>query len=154
MSNGSLRSHFILIPLLALCLGALLSACGGAMSMKKPEQGLLGTFTTYGPPPVIANCDPLVTQAEKDSCKHENLRVIEEPMQGEVLVRNLGTRESVKTSLDGVGSFKVTLSPGSYEVCVEGECSDPVEVRMGAFTTYGQRLPRQTKAADSATATP
>jgi hypothetical protein len=119
-----------------------LTGCGGSMSMKKSEQGLSGTFTTYGPPAVIANCEPLVTQAEKDSCKRDNQRVIEEPYQSELIIRNLGTRESVKSSLDAQGSFKVELLPGSYEICMNGECSDPLDVRMGEFTTYGQRLPR------------
>jgi len=122
------------------------------MNMKKSEQGLSGTFTTYGPPAVIANCEPLVTQAEKDSCKRDNQRVIEEPYQSELLIRNLGTSESVKASLDAQGSFKVELLPGSYEICLNGECSDPLDVRMGAFTTYGQRLPRP--AATGASAAP
>jgi hypothetical protein len=120
----------------------LLGGCGGSMNMKKSEQGLSGTFTTYGPPAVLANCEPLVTQAEKDSCKRENQRVIEKPYQSELIIRNLGTRESVKSTLDAQGSFKVGLLPGSYEICVNGECSDPIDVRMGEFTTYGQRLPR------------
>lgn len=127
-----------------LCVAGLLglSACGGSMTMKKSEQGLSGTFTTYGPPAVIADCEPLVTQAEKDGCKRDNQRVIEEPYQSELVIRNLGTRESVKSSLDAQGAFKVGLLPGSYEICLNGECSDPLDVRMGEFTTYGQRLPR------------
>jgi hypothetical protein len=112
------------------------------MNMKKSEQGLFGTFTTYGPPPVIANCEPLVTQAEKDSCKRDNQRVIEEPFQSEILIRNLGTRESVKTTLDANGAYRVELLPGTYEVCLKEECSDPLEVRVRKFSTYGQRLPR------------
>lgn len=145
------RFRALALPLLSAVLVLSLCACGAGMFMKKPEQGISGVFSTYGPPATLANCEPMVTQAQKDSCKRENQRVIEEPLQGEVEVRNLGTGATAKATLDGVGSFKVLLSPGSYEVCVEGECSDPLEVRMGAFTTYGQRLPRPEKApSDSA----
>ncbi len=126
--------------LAAMAIG--LSACGGSMNMKKSDQGIFGTFTTYGPPAVIANCEPLVTQAQKDSCKRDNLRVIEEPLQSAILIRNLATREGVNMNLDAQGSFRVELLPGSYEVCLNGECSDPLDVRQGKFTTYGQRLPR------------
>ena len=136
---------------LCLWLCCLLGGCAGSMGMKKPDQGITGTFTTYGPPPTIADCAPLVTQAEKDSCKRDNQRVIEEPMQGEIVAKNLGTGANVKTRLDAAGTFKLVLTPGSYEVCVEGECSDPLEVRMRAFTTYGQRLPRPEKAPSDST---
>ncbi|MDB5103241.1 MAG: hypothetical protein JWP91_930 [Fibrobacteres bacterium] len=112
------------------------------MNMKKSDQGIFGTFTTYGPPAVMANCEPLRTQAEKDSCKRDNQRVIEEPFQAEIVIRNVGTRESVRMSLDAQGSFRAELLPGTYEVCVNGECSDPLDVRPGKFSTYGQRLPR------------
>lgn len=126
------------LPLLA----ALLCACGGSMNMKKPEQGIAGNFTTAGPPAVITDCGPLVTQAEKDNCKRDNERVIVEPFQSIITVRNLGTRESSQTLLDPDGTFRMELLPGIYEVCLAEECSDPLEVRMGVFTTYGQRLPR------------
>lgn len=112
------------------------------MNMKHSEQGITGTFTTYGPPYQIANCEPLVTQAEKDSCKRDNQRVLEEPYQSEILIGNLGTREKVSQTLDPQGSYRVLLHPGQYEVCVNLECSDPLEVRKGKFTPYGQRLPR------------
>jgi hypothetical protein len=128
-----------------------LIACGGSMNMQKSDQGLSGTFTTYGPPEIVANCEPLVTQAAKDSCKRDNLRVIEEPYQCELVIRNLGTRESVKASLDAQGAFKVELLPGSYEICINEECSDPLDVRMGKFTTYGQRLPKPAAAGASVT---
>jgi hypothetical protein len=124
-----------------LCAAFLLAACGGTMGIKKPEQGLAGAFITYGPPEQI-DCAPRVTQAEKDSCKRENQRVIEEPFQGTLTIRNLGTREKVEQALDSEGKFRVLLDPGQYEVCLNGECSDPLEVRMGRFATYGQRLPR------------
>ncbi|MEO6097302.1 MAG: hypothetical protein ABIW76_17265 [Fibrobacteria bacterium] len=120
------------------------------MNMKKSEQGLTGSFTTYGPPVAIADCEHLVTQAEKYDCRHDNQRVIEEPYGSELVIRNLGTRESVKTSLDAKGSFKAELLPGSYEICLNGECSDPLDVRMGEFTTYGQRLPRPAASGTSA----
>jgi hypothetical protein len=123
-----------------LAAACLLAACGG--SMKKPEQGLAGRFLTYGPPHVQSDCSKLVTQADKDSCRHGNERVVEEPYQAVIGIRNLGTGEIQKIPLDPEGAYRVVLIPGQYEVCVEGECSDPLEVRMGAFTTYGQRLPR------------
>lgn len=135
------RSIRITLPLLAASL-CLLSACGGSMNMKKSEQGISGTFTTYGPPPVLTDCGPLVTQAEKDACKRDNERVIEGPFQSIITIRNLDTRETLETLLDPQGSFRVELPPGTYELCVAEECSDPLEVRMRRFTTYGQRLPR------------
>lgn len=119
------------------------------MSMNKSEQGISGTFITYGPPTDIADCGPLVTQAEKDSCKRSNERVIEEPYRSFITIRNLDTRESIETLLDPNGSFRVELLPGNYELCIAGECSDPLEVRMRSFTTYGQRLYRPAPAAKS-----
>lgn len=129
------------LPFLA-ALPFILCSCGGSMNMKKSEQGISGTFITYGPPLAIANCEPLVTQAAKDSCKRENDRVIEEPFQSIITIRNLDTRETLQTLLNPDGSFRVELLPGNYELCVAQECSDPLEVRMRQFTTYGQRLPR------------
>lgn len=125
----------------AFPLAAFLAACAG-MHMKQSEQGIEGTFSTYGPPVQITNCEPLVTQAEKDSCKRDNQRILEEPYQSEILIRNLGIRENISQTLDAQGSYRVLLQPGQYEVCVNLECSDPVEVRKGKFTPYGQRLPR------------
>jgi hypothetical protein len=110
--------------------------------MKKPEQGLAGRFLTYGPPHVLADCGKFVTQADKDSCRHENQRVVEEPYQAVIRIRNLSTGETQKVALDAAGAYRVVLIPGQYEVCLEGECSDPLEVRIGNFSTYGQRLPR------------
>jgi hypothetical protein len=130
-------TRFAAFPLAAF----LLAACAG-MNMKRSEQGIMGTFTTYGPPYQIADCEPLRTQAEKDSCKRDNERVIVEPYRSEILIRNLGTREKLSLVLDEQGSYRVLLQPGQYEVCVNLECSDPLEVRVGKFTTYGQRLPR------------
>lgn len=132
------RSFRNTLPLLA----ALLCACGGSMNLKKSEQGIAGNFTTYGPPQVLADCGPLVTQAEKDNCKRDNERVIVEPFQSIITVRNLGTRESSQTLLEPNGTFRMELPPGIYEVCLAEECSDPLEVRIGVFTTYGQRLRR------------
>jgi hypothetical protein len=110
--------------------------------MQRPESGLEGTFKTYGPPATQLDCAPKVTQADKDSCRHENERVIEAPYQGTLMVRNLDTRKAIAQPLDAEGKFRVLLDPGAYEVCVNGECSDPIEIRMGKFATYGQRLPR------------
>jgi hypothetical protein len=127
-----------------------LAGCGGSLAMKKPEQGLAGTFTTYGPPRVLADCSPLKTQFQRDSCRHENERVVEEPYQGTLLIRNVETRQAVRQTLDAQGAYRVILDPGTYEVCVNGDCSDPIEVRMGEFATYGQRLPRPASGEKSA----
>lgn len=123
-------------------LAAVLSACGGSLALKKPEQGLAGTFITYGPPAQLADCSPLKTQFQKDSCRHENERVIEMPYQGVLLIRNLDTRKTLEQPLDERGAYRAVLDPGNYEVCVNEECSDPIEVRRNEFATYGQRLPR------------
>jgi hypothetical protein len=131
------------LPFMSAWLGVL-CGCGGSMNPKQSEQGISGTFTTYGPPQVLANCEPLVTQAEKDACKQNNERVIEGPFQSIIAIRNLDTRETRQTLLDPQGSFRVDLPPGNYELCVAEECSDPLEVRLRSFTTYGQRLPRPT----------
>ena len=121
------------------------------MGLKKPEQGISGTFLTYGPPPVLRDCAPLVSEMEKSLCRKENSRVVEAPYQSTIRIRNLGTGEIVKQSLDEQGSYRVTLVPGQYAVCVDMECSDPLEVRRGSFTTYGQRLPRQAGTATAKT---
>lgn len=127
----------------------LLSACGGSMTLKKPEQGLGGAFSVSGPPETLLDCAPMVTQASKDSCRRENERVIKEPWRGVLVIRNLSTRDTVSQALDAEGKYRVNLDPGDYEVCVEGECSDPLEIRMGKWATYGQVLPRPApKAAD------
>ncbi len=112
------------------------------MKMQPPEQGLEGSFYTYGPPETLADCKSLVTQAAKDSCRHLNERVIEEPMHGGVVVRNLTTSEKHAQELDPQGHFRMALTPDQYEVCVNEECSDPLEVTRGVFLPYGQRVPR------------
>jgi hypothetical protein len=125
------------------CAGAaaIVSGCG-ALAMKQPEQGIAGTFTTYGPPPQPADCSPLKTQFQKDSCRRENERVVEMPYQGVLLIRNLDSRKTLSQPLDERGTYRAVLNPGNYEICVNGECSDPIEVRRSGFATYGQRLPR------------
>jgi hypothetical protein len=120
------------------------------MKMHKPEQGLQGAFSTYGPPASIKDCNPLVTQFEKDECKHANDTVIDEPYAGSFDVRNLTTREAAAVTLDADGKYRVLLVPGEYEVCVGEECSDPINVRMGKFSVYGQRLPRELPAVRAA----
>lgn len=127
-----------LVPILLA--GFLLGAC--AKQMRKPEQGLYGSFQTYGPPKEKVDCTPFRTQMEKDDCRRMNERVIEEPLKATIMIRNLQTRETQKVELDTEGAYRVTVTPGEYEVCVEGECSDPMTVRMGNFVPYGQRLPR------------
>jgi hypothetical protein len=110
--------------------------------IKKPEQGIAGSFTTYGPPPELANCSFLKTQFQKDSCRHDNERVVEMPYAGTLLIRNVDTRKTLDQPLNEQGAYRALLDPGTYEVCLHEECSDPIEVRRSEFATYGQRLPR------------
>lgn len=148
-----------LIPFLpaAGALAALLSACAGSSLLEKPEQGLQGAFLTYGHPASgPEDCAALGAWSRIDSCRRERDRLIEEPYRGTLEIRNLATRRSLRQPLDGEGRYRAVLEPGTYAVCVDGECSDPIEVRFGDFTTYGQRLPRPADpaapAADSASA--
>ncbi len=131
-------------------LAAALWGCGGALVIKKPEQGIAGSFITYGPPAELANCSALKTQFEKDSCRHDNERMVEMAYQGSVRIRNLDTRKAFDQPLDEHGAYRALLDPGNYEVCVNEECSDPIEVRRSGFATYGQRLPRAADAEKSA----
>lgn len=137
--RGRLILHSGLSAILSV---AFLGACAGGMKMHKPEQGLFGTFTTYGLTQEILDCTSKVTQFEKDSCRKENERVVEEPYHGSFKIRNLTTSETKDVELDSKGDFRIPLIPGEYEVCVKGECSDPIEIRMGVYSTYGQRIPR------------
>lgn len=118
-----------------------LVACGGAMQLQKPEQGIQGTFSTYGPP-VQMDCSSLPTQNEKDSCRRGNETPRIEPYQGSLTLHNLSTQEKNVVELDAKGEYKVQLNPGEYEVCLATECSDPLEIRIGKFAIYGQRLRR------------
>jgi hypothetical protein len=130
-----------------MVLAAAFAGCAGSLSGNRPiGQGLQGTFTTYGPIPVLADCSALKTQFQKDSCRYDNERVVEEPYQTTLLIRNLGTRKAIEQALDAQGSYRLPLEPGTYEVCLNGECSDPIEVRMRSFSIYGQRLPRPSQA--------
>lgn len=138
------------LSLAGAALAAALWGCGGSLVIKKPEQGLAGSFTTYGPPTEVADCSALKTQFEKDSCRHDNERVVEMAYQGSVRIRNLDTRKSFEQPLDERGAYRAVLDPGNYEVCVNEECSDPIEVRRSEFATYGQRLPRAAGAEKSA----
>jgi hypothetical protein len=135
--------RILTLPVLA----AALAGCAGSLGMRPPEQGLRGTFTAYGPAGAQADCSPLKTQFEKDSCRHENERTVEGPYQATLVIRNVATRKAVEQPLDAQGSYRVVLEPGTYEVCLRGECSDPIEVRMRSFSTYGQRLPLPPEAA-------
>jgi hypothetical protein len=121
---------------------ALLTIGCAKQMMHKPEQGIYGTFLTYGPLRDTIDCTPMKTQMEKDECRRFNGRIVEEPYQATIKVRNLQTGEVQSVQLDGTGSYRLKMDPGEYEVCVEGECSDPITVKMNAFVTYGQRLPR------------
>jgi hypothetical protein len=134
----------------ALLSGLLLGACAGYM--KKPEQGLEGAFLTYGPPREQVDCAPFKTQVEKDDCRRMNGRVVEEPLQAAIKVRNLQTGENHALTLDAGGAYRASLVPGEYTVCLEGECSDPITVRRGEFVRYGQRLPRPQEPATAAPA--
>lgn len=131
---------------LAACLGAFLQGASCARNMNKPAQGIYGTFLTYGPPKEQADCTPFKTQFEKDECRHANERVIEEPLQAVIKIRNLQTGAVESVALDPQGSYRVSVDPGEYAVCVQGECSDPMTVRLNAYVTYGQRLPRTVEA--------
>lgn len=137
------RLRFLLVPAL------LLGAC--AQHLRKPEQGISGTFLAYGPPRDTIACETLRTQPERDECRRSNSRLVEEPHRASIAIRNLQTRETRHAVLDDQGSYKVLLDPGDYEVCMrdETECSDPLTVKLGKWVTYGQRLPRE---ADSAAA--
>lgn len=135
-----MASNRLRLIVTALSAGMLLSGC--IKNMKPPEQGIYGTFKTYGPPKEQVDCTPFKTQMEKDECRRMNNRVIEEPHQATIKVRNLQTREIQSVQLDADGSYRILVTPGEYEVCLEGECSDPMTVRMGAFVPYGQNLPR------------
>lgn len=124
-----------------------LSACTKSMKMRMqtPQQGLYGTFIAYYPLPEDQkrNCDPLKTQAEKDSCRKFNSRTLEEPLQGTIRVRNLATDSSRFITLDSQGSYRALLLPGTYEVCLGEDCSDPLDVTMNVFVPYGGRLPKK-----------
>lgn len=135
---------------LALLSCILLGACAG--HMKNPQQGLEGAFLTYGPPREQVDCAPFRTQMEKDDCLRMNERVVEEPLQAAIKVRNLQTGEIHAVALDARGAYRASLVPGEYAVCLEGECSDPITVRRGRFVRYGQRLPRAEEPASAAPA--
>lgn len=136
----------------AFLLFSALLASGCMRHMHKPSQGIYGTFRTYGPPREQVDCTPFRTQMEKDDCRRMNQRVIEEPHRAVIRIRNLQTREVLSVPLDSAGAYRAVVDPGEYEVCVEGECSDPITVRMNAFVPYGQRLPRPTPEAEKAQA--
>jgi hypothetical protein len=138
-----------LLPIapLALLSCILLGACAGYL--KKPEQGLEGAFLTYGPPREQVDCAPFKTRVEKDDCRRMNERVVEEPLQAAIKVRNLQTGEIRAVTLDAGGAYRASLVPGEYAVCLEGECSDPITVRRGEFVRYGQRLPRPAEPASA-----
>jgi hypothetical protein len=138
-------------PAALMCVVALASAlllsCTQSMKthMRPPEQGIYGTFTTYGPLPddQKRNCEPLKTQAEKDECRKFNERTIEEPLVATIRIHNLTTDSSMLVALDAAGSYKVKLMKGSYEVCLGEDCSDPLDVTMNTFVPYGGRRPKK-----------
>jgi hypothetical protein len=118
-----------------------LSACSGSMQRNKPEQGLQGAFSTYTRS-VQKDCSKLAMQVERDTCRRQNERIVDEPFVGTIEIRNLTTDEKTSVTLDSQGNYRVLLNAGQYEVCVAAFCSDPIEIRMGAFPIYGQRLPK------------
>ena len=132
---------------LGICL-QVFSGCGGSLQTKRQEQGIQGVFTTYGPPEQT-DCSTLTDQAEKDSCRIGNERMIDTPFQGTITVENLATQEKKQVELDAEGKYQLRLVMGQYAVCVKEECSDPLEIRMGVFTVYGQRFPRPEKPSET-----
>jgi hypothetical protein len=132
-------------PGLLSSLAALLCLCACPAAMRgSGQQGIYGTFTVYGRTLDQRDCSGMVTQRDKDDCRKANEALVEEPYKGQVGVRNLLTRENLTVDLDATGSYRVTLPPGTYTVCLlGGDCSDPMEVPAGVFVTFGQRLPRQ-----------
>lgn len=128
-------------PLLAAALLAF--GCAKNM-MRAPEQGVYGTFVAYSPLPESQkqDCSRLMIQADRDTCRKLNSRIIEEPMVGTVRVRNLQTDSTKLVALNDKGGYKVMLRPGSYEVCLADNCSDPLDVSMNKFVPYGGRLPK------------
>lgn len=123
------------------------------------RQGLYGSFSMYSAPATLRDCSPFTAYDDREACKKENERVLEEPFRGVIRIRNVSTGIITDQTLDEKGAYRVILPPGQYEVCVQGECSDPIEVPMGTFGTYGQRLPKpaadtaQPAAKDAASAT-
>jgi hypothetical protein len=131
------------LPRRLLAPALLLGLCACAGSLNKSEQGLYGTFTVYGPTREKRDCKPMVTQADIDDCRKANEAIIEEPLQGSILIKNLETGQGQKLELDSQGSYRAKVSPGEYIVCAQGDCSDPMQVTLGKFFIYGQRLPRE-----------
>lgn len=132
------RAHHIT----ALAASLFMTACSGSLSGKGTKQGLHGSFSMYSAPAQLRDCSPFTAYDDREACKKENERVLEEPFRGVIRIRNVSTGIITDQTLDEQGAYRVILSPGQYEVCVEGECSDPIEVRMGNFGTYGQRMPK------------
>ena len=135
LSASFLGAMLYLLGLLSL------SACAGAIQRNKPEQGLEGAFSTYTRS-AQKDCTKLAMQVERDSCRIQNERIVDEPFMGTIEIRNLTTEEKKAVTLDSQGNYRVLLTVGQYEVCVAASCSDPIEIRMGAFAIYGQRLPK------------
>ena len=138
-SNTRRIGRAILLAAAAIGLGA----C--AKTMGKPDQGIYGTFIVYGPRTAesLQDCEPFQAQEDRDTCKKQNAKVADEPFQGSILIRNMTTAESLSVALDANGSYRMRLKPGEYLVCVLEECSDPLNVPMNSYVTYGQRLPKR-----------
>jgi hypothetical protein len=136
-----MKNHSLLI----LACGLLIACSRSSLHLQEPTQGLYGTFITYFPLPEDQkrDCGPLKTQAEKDECRKFNSRTLEEPLQAIIRIRNLATDSTLAVTLDSQGSYRVRLTPGSYEVCLGEECSDPLDVPMNVFVPYGGRLPKK-----------
>lgn len=130
---------------LGLSLGLTLALMGCAAKTKPVEQrqGLFGTFTTYHLPAQEA-CDSLhTTQEARDNCKRRNQTRIIEPLQGSILVTAVDAQRGQRINLNPDGSYRVALAPGYYTVCLGKSCSDPIEVRMHHFATYGAQYPKE-----------
>jgi len=128
--------------LAAIAAACWLSACSGSLIRNKTEQGLAGAFSLYSAPLQLIDCSTFSGYEDIDACKRENHRVLDEPLRATIRIRNLSSGDIVDQPLDEQGAYRVVLVPGQYEVCLEGECSDPLVVRMGSFGVYGQRLPK------------
>lgn len=118
---------------------------GGCASKTEPvqRQGLFGTFTTYHLPLQEA-CDSLhTTQEARDNCKRRNQTRIIEPLRGSILVTAVDAQRGQRVNLNPDGSYRINLTPGYYTVCLGKSCSDPIEVRMHHFATYGAQYPKE-----------
>jgi hypothetical protein len=135
-----------------------LCACFPASRPSKPQSGaqsgraaagLYGNLTaTGGARPPTPHCGDHLTASQMDSCIQAGERALIFPLRATVVIRNLGTRDSVSLKTDSLGAYRAELKPGSYQVCFKGDllekafaCSEALEVRHGAFTAFNLTYP-------------